>query len=269
MRFDVISPHSQSQSNLLQSAARGVSGHGSNSYWRANDESQRGLSQGSPSGSLGVICFGEFGENDETKRDVENFYLKIYTTSMTKLIIGLGNPDEEYQNTRHNVGFMMVDYIAKKNDCGDFEFNKKLNSLVAKYKVGKNQVFLAKPQTYVNKTGEAASKLKSFYKIKSEDIVLVHDDLDIEFGNFKLSFGKNSGGHKGVESVMKSLKTKNFWRLRIGTAVRALAKAREQSDKKRDAFVMGFVLSKFSKKEDEELKKLLKESYERLTENIK
>lgn len=188
---------------------------------------------------------------------------------MTKLIIGLGNPDQEYQNTRHNVGFMMVDYVAKKNDCRDFEFNKKLNTLVAKCKIGKNQVFLAKPQTYVNKTGEAATKLKNFYKVKPEDIILVHDDLDIEFGNFKLSFGKNSGGHKGVESVMKSLKTKNFWRLRIGTAVRALDKAREQSDKKRDAFVMDFVLSKFGKKEDKELNKLLKGAYERLVENIK
>lgn len=183
---------------------------------------------------------------------------------MTKLIIGLGNPDEKYQNTRHNVGFMMVNYIAKKNDCGDFEFNKKLNSLVTKCKIGKNQFFLAKPQTYVNKTGEAASKLKSFYKVKPEDTVLVHDDLDIEFGSFKLSFGKNSGGHKGVESVIKALKTKSFWRLRIGTAVRALDKAREQSDKKRDAFVMDFVLSKFTKNEEGSLKKLFKEAYIRI-----
>ena len=188
---------------------------------------------------------------------------------MTKLIVGLGNPDPQYQNTRHNVGFMMVDYVAKKNNSGDFELNKKLHALVTKYKIGKNYVFLAKPQTYVNKTGEAASKLKNFYKVKPENIILVHDDLDIEFGNFKLSFGKNSGGHKGVESVIKSLKTKDFWRLRIGTSVRALDKAREQSDKKRDAFVMDFVLSKFGKKEDEELKKLFKEVYERLLENIK
>lgn len=185
---------------------------------------------------------------------------------MTKLIIGFGNPDKEYQNTRHNVGFMMVDYIAKKNDCGDFEPNKKLNSLVTKCKIGKNQFVLVKPQTYVNKTGEAAFKLKNFYKIKPENIILVHDDLDIEFGNFKLSFGKNSGGHKGIESVIKALKTKNFWRLRIGTAVRALNKAREQSDKKRDAFVMDFVLSKFSKKEGEKIKDLFKEALDQLSQ---
>ena len=181
-----------------------------------------------------------------------------------KLIIGLGNPDQEYQNTRHNVGFMMLEHIARKNDCGEFEFNKKLNSLVVKCKVGRSPAVLSKPQTYMNKTGEATSKLKSFYKTKSEDIILVHDDLDIEFGNFKMSFGKNSGGHKGVESVIKALKTKNFWRLRIGTAKKALKLAREQSDKKRDEFVMKFVLSKFSPSEQEELKKLFKEAYERL-----
>lgn len=183
---------------------------------------------------------------------------------MTKLIIGLGNPDEKYQNTRHNVGFMMIDYIARKNNCEDFEFNKKQNSLVTKCKVDKSQVFLAKPQTYVNKTGEAASKLRNFYKIKTENIVLVHDDLDIEFNNFKLSFDKNSGGHRGVESVIKSLKTKSFWRLRIGTAMRALDKARQKSDKKRDAFVMDFVLAKFSPKDQGVIKKMFPKIYQRL-----
>ena len=101
----------------------------------------------------------------------------------TKLIIGLGNPDEEYQNTRHNIGFMFVDYIAKKLDADDFEFNKKLNSLVAKTKLGKDVLVLAKPQTYVNKSGESVVKLKNFYKVKPENVIITHDDLDIEFGN--------------------------------------------------------------------------------------
>ena len=188
---------------------------------------------------------------------------------MTKLIIGLGNPDEEYQNTRHNLGFMLIDSLAKNNDFGDFEFNKKLNSFVSKGKLGGTTSVLAKPQTYVNKTGESVTKLKNFYKVKLEDIVLIHDDLDIEFGNFKMSFSKNSGGHKGVESVIKHLKTKNFWRIRIGVAVSSLKKARQQSDKKRDAFVMDFVLSKFRKNEEEGLKKLFKETSLRLLENIK
>ncbi len=181
-----------------------------------------------------------------------------------KLIIGIGNPDEEYQGTRHNVGFMFVDHIAKKNDCDDFEFNKKLNTLTAKGKIEGSSLVLAKPQTYVNKTGEAAAKLKNFYKVKPEQILVIQDDLDVPFGNTKISFDKNSGGHKGVESIMKALKTKKFYRLRIGLAKPALQKARQQSDKKRDEFVVKMVLSKFSPAEQDELKKIFKEGYEKI-----
>lgn len=188
---------------------------------------------------------------------------------MTKLIIGIGNPDEEYQNTRHNVGFMFLDYLAKKTDANDFVEEKKFNALVSKSKINKTPVVLAKPLCYVNKSGEVVAKLAKFYKVKPADIIVVQDDLDIEFGSFKNSFEKNSGGHKGIESIIKALKTNKFYRLRIGTSIRALEKAREQSDKKRDAFVMDFVLSKFSKKEGEELKLLFKEVYARLLQNIK
>ena len=185
-----------------------------------------------------------------------------------KLIIGIGNPDQQYQNTRHNVGFMMVDYVARKNDFGDFEFNKKLNSLISKSSrslaSGKGPIILAKPQTYVNKTGEAAAKLKNFYKVRPEQILVIQDDLDVPFGNTKISFDKNSGGHRGIESIMKALKTKKFYRLRIGLAKPALQKARQQSDKKRDEFVVKMVLSKFSPSEQEEIKKIFKEGYEKI-----
>ena len=116
----------------------------------------------------------------------------------------------------------------------------------------------------MNKSGDVVLKLIKNYKLKIENLVVVHDDLDIEFGSFKNSFEKNSGGHKGVESIIKALKTNKFYRLRIGTSVRALLKAREQSDKKRDDFVMDFVLSKFTKMEHEKLKSLFKEASERL-----
>ncbi|MBI2065091.1 MAG: aminoacyl-tRNA hydrolase [Candidatus Yanofskybacteria bacterium] len=181
-----------------------------------------------------------------------------------KLIIGIGNPDEQYRDTRHNVGFMMLDYIAKKSDSSNWEFNKKLNAEVVKCKLEKGSVVLAKAHTYVNKTGEAAVKLKNFYKVKSEQILVIQDDLDIPFENTKVSFDKNSGGHKGIESIMKALKTKKFYRLRIGLAKPALQKARQQTDKRRDEFVMKFVLSKFSPSEQDELKKIFKEGYEKL-----
>ena len=183
-----------------------------------------------------------------------------------KLLIGLGNPDEEYYLTRHNVGFMMLDYLAKRNDSGEFELEKKFNALVSKGKMETAPVVLVKPLCYVNKSGEVAIKVKNFYKVKPEDVILIHDDLDIEFGNFKLSFDKNSGGHKGVESVMKSLKTKKFYRLRIGTQNSALKKAYKFSEKKKDEAIKDFVLGKFSKKETEELKTIFKAASERLSE---
>ncbi len=181
-----------------------------------------------------------------------------------KLIVGIGNPDPQYQNTRHNIGFMFVDHLAGKLGANDFESDKKLNALVSKSKIEKTPVVLAKPLSYVNKSGEVVSKLAKMYKVKPHDIIVIQDDLDIEFGSFKNSFDKNSGGHKGIDSIIKALKTKKFQRIRIGTAVRALQKARQESDKKRDAFVMDFVLSKFSKKDEETIKSLFKNIYERL-----
>lgn len=181
-----------------------------------------------------------------------------------KLIVGIGNPDEIYQDTRHNVGFMMIDYVARKSGSDDFNFEKKFNALVVKCKTDNGSIVLAKPQTYVNKSGESLSKLAKNLKVKSDNIVVVHDDLDIPFGNTKMSFDKNSGGHRGVESIMKALKTKKFYRLRIGLATTGLKKARQQSDKKRDDFVVKLVLSKFSPSEKEKLKSIFKESYEKI-----
>ncbi|MBI2068872.1 MAG: aminoacyl-tRNA hydrolase [Candidatus Yanofskybacteria bacterium] len=220
----------------------------------------------------------------------------------TKLLIGLGNPDTEYQNTRHNVGFMFLDYLARRSLVADapqplwrrrgegglakkthdkttWEFDKKSNSLITKVKLDKTSVILAKPQTYVNKSGEAVKKLCSIFHVPYSMLVVIHDDLDIPFGNTKISFDKNSGGHKGIESIMRALKTKKFYRLRVGLAKPALqkarlraaearrsgeAEARQQSDKKRDEFVVKMVLSKFSPSEQGQLKKIFKEAYDKL-----
>lgn len=113
-----------------------------------------------------------------------------------KLIIGLGNPGKEYERTRHNAGFLFIDILENNLK------NKKIT--------------LAKSQSFMNESGKAVYALIKFYKIKPENILIVHDDIDILWGNFKFSFGRSSAGHKGVESVIKALKTKNFWRLRIG-----------------------------------------------------
>ena len=137
-----------------------------------------------------------------------------------RLIIGLGNPGPDYKNTRHNMGFLFIDKLAESLEATDFEYKKKLDSEIAeinyKLKAISHKLILVKPQTFMNKSGEAVSAVVKFYKVKPENILVVHDDVDIEWGNFKISFGRSSAGHKGVESIIKALKTKNFWRLRIG-----------------------------------------------------
>src|SRR3989338_10323318 len=164
---------------------------------------------------------------------------------------------------------MFLDYLAKKIGANSFETDKKIHTLVSKSKIEKTSIILVKPLCYVNKSGEVVSKLAKFYKIKPVDIIVIQDDLDIEFGSFKNSFDKNSGGHKGIESIIKALKTKKFYRLRIGTAVRALDKARQQSDSKRDTFVQDFVLSKFSSCDRETLKDVFKNCWTRLEQLLK
>ena len=180
-----------------------------------------------------------------------------------KIILGIGNPDKQHYNTRHNIGFMIIDFIAKKFGAEEFEFEKKLNSEIAKCFIDKKGVTLVKPQTYVNKTGETAKKIKTFYKLKPEDILVIHDDLDIEFGNIKLSFDKDSAGHKGVDSIMKALKTKKFYRLRIGLANDLLKKARHQKTLELKRKKVGdFVLSPFTPNEQKKLPLVLKKALE-------
>lgn len=186
-----------------------------------------------------------------------------------KIIIGLGNPGEDFTETRHNIGFMFLDYFNKKESLGDFEFNKNLNAETLKSKLDKTSVVLVKPHSFVNKTGEVANKLVKSLKVKVENLIVIQDDLDIPFGNTKMSFEKNSGGHRGVASIIKSLKTKKFYRIRLGLGAKKLDQARQQSDKKRDEFVKDFVLSKFTKSESEELKSIFKEAYDKLMSLLK
>lgn len=185
-----------------------------------------------------------------------------------KLIIGLGNPGEEYENARHNVGFVAVDAIAKK-EGSIFSFEKKFNAEVAKSRFNDRPAILIKPFTFVNNSGEAVKKIKSFYKVKPEDVIVIHDDLDIEFSDFKVSFARNAGGHRGVQSVINCLKTNKFWRLRIGTANRKLTTARHQRTLKAKKEAVGnFVLSRFTPSEQSELKKVIKKALDKLAEVV-
>ena len=134
------------------------------------------------------------------------------------LIIGLGNPGDEYDNTRHNIGREITEAFRKKFDLPDFRFEKKWNAEISESKIGKEKIVIALPDTFMNKSGLAAGALARFYKIKPATTIVIHDDVDIPLGSAKMSFGKRSAGHKGVESIIRAIKTNEFWRFRIGIA---------------------------------------------------
>ena len=127
-----------------------------------------------------------------------------------KLIVGLGNTGEKYQLNRHNIGFLIVDKYT--SNLGKFEFNKKFDAEILK--VG--EVIFAKPRTFMNLSGKSVSEICSFYQIAPEEILIIQDELDIEFGKIKLSFDSSDAGHNGIKSISDSLGTKKYYRLRFG-----------------------------------------------------
>ncbi|OIO06416.1 aminoacyl-tRNA hydrolase [Candidatus Falkowbacteria bacterium CG_4_9_14_3_um_filter_36_9] len=167
---------------------------------------------------------------------------------MVKIIAGLGNPGEKYNNTRHNAGFRAIDALADRLGLS-WEKNKKINSLIAKNK----DIILIKPLTYMNDSGRCLQAVLSYYnllpkklgflKIKDSDLLealtIIHDDLDLNLGSFKISIDSRSAGHKGVESIISHLKTKKFKRIRIGIKTEPANKIPAEK----------FVLQKFNSEE--------------------
>jgi len=143
----------------------------------------------------------------------------------TTIIIGLGNPGEQYKNTRHNAGFMALDKSVKENNFPDFVFEKKYNAEIAESKIGGKKVILAKPQTFMNNSGKTAGALAKIYKLKSKNFIIIHDDADLPLGKIKIIKERGSAGHKGVESVIKAVGNKDLARIRIGTASKKNIKA--------------------------------------------
>lgn len=135
---------------------------------------------------------------------------------MTKVLVGLGNPQEQYQGTHHNAGEFLLAKIARAWSVKAFKKLKEADW--AQARVSQTKVFFIFPKEFMNNSGQSLKKALSQLKlkVKSPDLLVIHDDLDIEIGRVKLSFAKSSAGHKGVESIIKNLKTDKFWRLRIG-----------------------------------------------------
>lgn len=132
-----------------------------------------------------------------------------------RLIVGLGNPGAEYAATRHNAGFWWVDEIAHRVSAS-LRVESKFQGLAAKVRLSGQEVWLLKPQTYMNISGRAVAALANFYKILPEEILIVHDELDLPPGTVKLKYGGGHGGHNGLKDITAQLSTANFWRLRIG-----------------------------------------------------
>jgi PTH1 family peptidyl-tRNA hydrolase len=146
------------------------------------------------------------------------------------LIVGLGNPGRKYAKTRHNVGFRLIDTL--KNEISD------------------KNIILFKPDTFMNNSGKTVKKELKYSKLNTQDLIVIHDDIDLPFGTIRVSKDSSSAGHKGVQSIIDELETKDFTRIRIG--IKPLY----------EVDTTEFVLNKFTEKEEKELKKILKETVE-------
>ena len=203
-----------------------------------------------------------------------------------KLIVGLGNPGEEHEKTRHNLGFMVVERFLKDFEPikhTEWDNNEKFKSDVAHIdwqpKVGLlEKVILAKPKTYMNNSGLAVSLLASFYsprfageagKVKPEDIWILHDDIDLPIGSLRIRMGGSSAGHKGIESIIQHLKTERFWRFRLGIGHPLKTQnSKLKTQKYMAKHVEEFVLEPFATDEQGSIKHLVKHASKALGEAL-
>lgn len=166
-----------------------------------------------------------------------------------KLITGLGNVGEKYLFTRHNAGFMAVDKLALDNNL-EFKEERKLKSLITKFKHNSEDILLVKPTTFMNLSGEAVSAVMNYYKIDINDILIIYDDISLDLGRIRFRANGSDGGHNGIKSIIKHLGTKDFNRLKIGIGPQPPVPSEV------------FVLQNFSKEQLPELKNILTKASE-------
>ncbi len=181
----------------------------------------------------------------------------LYTLGMNKtiLIVGLGNPGKKYERTRHNIGFECLDTFAKAHDFDPWVEKKDLKSLITSKTLGDVRVILCKPTTFMNLSGEAVQRVQNFYKIPGDNIVVVHDELDIPFGQIRMRTGGSSAGHNGIKSLAQH-NGERFGRIRIGIGA--------------DTIMSGsaFVLAKFNKDEMAHISSMTREVTSILNEYV-
>lgn len=173
-----------------------------------------------------------------------------------KLIVGLGNPDKKYENTRHNLGFVAVEGICQAAG-GLWEFKPSKESKICRIKLAGQDVILLQPQTYMNESGKSVQEVVNFYKIATADIWIIHDDLDLPVGQARLSKNSTAAGHRGVQSIIDNLGTKDFYRFRIGIGRPTDQKPTED-----------YVLEKFTTAEETFIKGVIDKTVKLITDSV-
>lgn len=176
-----------------------------------------------------------------------------------RLIIGLGNPGKEYEHTRHNAGFMALDFWREKMGWEEFKEEKKFSAFITTGKIGREKIIVAKPTTFMNESGISARALMDFYKLKPEQVIVVQDDKDIVIGKIKTQTGRSAAGHNGIKSIITHLGVNTFTRIRIGIA---------PTDPKKLGVTSYFVLHDFTKEELNTLKNVFINIAKELEKNI-
>lgn len=161
-----------------------------------------------------------------------------------KLIVGLGNPGEKYQYTRHNVGFLTVGKLAEKYNA-EWKSDKKFKAETAKIN---SDIILVKPQTFMNSSGSSVAKVKNYFNVKETDLWVIHDDLDIKLGQYKIQLGVGPKIHNGLNSIYEKLSSQNFWHIRVGI-----------DNRPADNRISGetYVLQEFDNKEKETIQQVI------------
>lgn len=184
----------------------------------------------------------------------------FYTVGLNKtlLLVGLGNPGKEYDLTRHNIGFACLDAFVDKTDAMEPWMQKKdLKCLLSSGQIGEARVLAIKPQTFMNLSGEAVQATAAFYKLSPENIVVLHDELDVAFGQIRLRMGGSSAGHNGIKSITQHL-GEGYGRVRIGIGPKRPVRIKSED----------FVLQKFSDEEQAQLPNLTQEVNALLSEYV-
>ncbi len=212
-----------------------------------------------------LICVSDWSISEHN--DNIDMLIDAITESMSYTILGLGNPGEEYKETRHNVGAIILDSFAKKITASEWKNDGVRNALVAKAEIGgdlpagrQEKLLLIKPQAFMNKSGVSVRDLVGAKK-KLENMIVIHDDLDLPIGSMKIVFDRGSGGHKGVESINRAVKSTAYTRIRIGVCPTTPSGKLKKPDHKK---ILDFIVGELKASEVAELKKVTKKACEAL-----